>query len=71
MTILNSKGYKILVTGTRVTNIDVAIEHFLSYVDLNFEKVLLNNMKKLDPDGEFMSCFGSTDPVTGKHKEKL
>ena len=28
-------------------------------------------MKKLDPEGEFMSCFGSTDPVTGKHKEML
>jgi len=32
------------------------------------KKLLLNNMKKLDPEGEFMSCFGSTDPVTGKHK---
>ena len=28
-------------------------------------------MKKLDPEGEFMSCFGSTDPVTGEHKERL
>lgn len=28
-------------------------------------------MKYPDPEGEFMSCFGSTDPVTGKHKERL
>ena len=33
--------------------------------------MLINNIKKLDPEGEFMSCFGSTDPVTGKHKERL
>ena len=38
---------------------------------LELRKVLINNMKKLDPEGEFMSCFGSTDPVTGKHKERL
>lgn len=41
------------------------------FVWLELWKVLLNNMKKLDPDGEFMSCFGSMDPITGKHKEEL
>ena len=64
--ILDKPIFKLSINNTPFNRTKVI--HYLS--DFN-SKVLINNMKRLDPEGEFMSCFGSTDPVTGKHKERL